>query len=109
MEWQLAGVGADGYELVRVKGDCDLYNAPPFTAAMIDKIAKGCARMKIDFSGVSYLDSTGVGSLIKIIKRAKAAKSELCFSGISGSPRRVLVMSNIISLIHEDERGGAVK
>ena len=60
-------------------------------------------------SGVSYLDSTGVGAIIRLVQAAKKMGRELRFSGISGTPRRVLVMSNIISIMKEDRAPGSAR
>ena len=103
MELQVGGVDAEGFEQVRVLGECDLYNAPRFAQTMLERLAKGAKRIRIDMSGVSYLDSTGVGSIIKILQASRVMGREVRFSGITGSPRKVLVMSNIISLMKIDE------
>jgi anti-sigma B factor antagonist len=103
MEWRISVAGGDGFETVAIKGECDLYSAPAFAKAMIDKVRGGAPRLRLDLSDVGYLDSTGVGALIRIIQAAKATGCDLRFRGIGGSPRKVLKMSNIISLMREDK------
>jgi anti-sigma B factor antagonist len=93
-----------GFENVALKGDCDLYSAPAFAKAMLSRLAEGCGNLRFDFSGVDYLDSTGVGAIIRILQEAKRRGRELRFSGIAGSPRKVLKMSNILALMREDSR-----
>jgi len=88
--------------LVKISGDCDMYNAQEFFSAVTDKINSGFASIYLDFSGVIYLDSSGVGAIIKILKQSKEKKVDLKFRGISGTPRKVLKMSNIITLIKEE-------
>jgi len=88
---------------VSISGECDLYSAPAFAKALIGKINGGAKRLRLDLSGVTYLDSTGVGALIRVIQAAKANGCELVFRGIGGSPRKVLKMSNIISLMREEK------
>jgi anti-sigma B factor antagonist len=70
--------------------------------AMLSHIAEGSSRIRFDLSGVDYLDSTGVGAIIRILQEAKKRGCELRFSGIEGSPRKVLKMSNILALMRED-------
>ena len=103
MEW-LTAPGDDGYMDVKMKGDCDLYAAPSFASAMLERIAAGARRLRLDLSGVDYLDSTGVGALIRILQAARRSGCELRFRGIAGSPRKVLRMSNILVLMREDVR-----
>jgi anti-sigma B factor antagonist len=88
---------------VAISGDCDMYNAPELLTALLEKMSQGYLSVFLDFSGVAYLDSSGVGVIIKLIKYAKEKKVDLQFRGIQGTPRRVLKMSNILSLITEEQ------
>ena len=109
MEVHMGDVDATGFETLRVLGECDLYNAQHLTKAALERLARGVKRLRIDMSGVSYLDSTGVGAIIRLVQSAKNMGRELRFSGISGTPRRVLVMSNIISIMKEDMAPGSAR
>jgi len=109
MEIQVGNVDAAGFETLRVLGECDLYNAQHLTKAALERLAKGVVRLRIDMSGLSYLDSTGVGAIIRLVQSAKKMGRDLRFSGISGTPRKVLTMSNIISIMKEDLAPGSVK
>jgi anti-anti-sigma factor len=86
----------------RVSGDCDLYSAGDLFTGMIRGMAGGYKMVYIDFSGLVYLDSSGIGAIIKIVKFSRDKKIPLRFRGIQGSPRRVLKMSNILTLLAED-------
>jgi anti-anti-sigma factor len=66
------------------------------------KITGGCSKAVLDLNEVNYLDSSGVGAIIKIIRLAKEKQITLTFRGIKGTPRKVLDMSNILSLIIEE-------
>jgi len=87
--------------LIKVIGDCDLFSTGEFYNGIAGKITDGCGEAVLDLSGVAYLDSSGVGAIIRIIKLAKEKQITLKFKGITGTPRRVLNMSNILSLIVE--------
>jgi anti-sigma B factor antagonist len=103
MEWLISQPDSEGFENVTIVGDCDLYAAPPFAQAMRDRIVGGSKRLRFDLSKVDYLDSTGVGALIRILQEARRTGTELRFRGVKGTPRKVLRMSNILSLMHEEE------
>ena len=94
---------AEGFETVAMRGDCDLYAAPAFAKAMTARISGG-GSFRFDLSGVEYLDSTGVGAIIRILQEARKHGCALRFAGVGGSPRKVLKMSNILSLMREDAR-----
>ena len=87
-----------------------MYSAREFFAAIAGKMASGWKRFCLDLGAVRYLDSSGVGAIIKIVQMSKEKQIELKFRGIAGTPRKVLSMSNILSIIIEDtgdtETGG---
>ena len=93
---------ADGSLLIKVAGDCDMYSAQEFFTGVTGKIKENLISVSLDFSGVIYLDSSGVGAIIRIIKFSKEKKVDLKFRGITGTPRKVLRMSNILTLIKEE-------
>ncbi len=101
MEWTTEE-GADGVT-IGITGDFDLYGAPSFARAALDGIKGGWRRVALDFSRVNYLDSTGVGTIIRMLQALKAAGGELRCRGLHGSPRKVLEMSNILALLREEK------
>ena len=106
MEWRIV-TGQPGSpdpvrgETVVVSGDFDLYEGPRFAAELLSHIRAGHRDLVIDLSGVNYLDSCGVGILIKLLQEIRSGGGQLRFRGIQGTPRRVLEMSNVISLLKE--------
>jgi anti-sigma B factor antagonist len=104
MEWLISPPDTEGFENVTIAGDCDLYTAPPFARAMKERIAAGSKRLRFDLSGVDYLDSTGVGAFIRILQEARRSGTDLRFRGVGGTPRKVLRMSNILPLMHEEKQ-----
>ena len=88
--------------LVKISGDCDMYSAQEFFNGVTEKICLGYLNLCLDFSGVIYLDSSGVGAIIKIVRLSKEKRINLKFRGITGTPRKVLRMSNILGLIVEE-------
>ena len=93
---------ADKSLFVTVAGDCDMYSAQEFFTGVTGKMGRGFVSVSLDFSEVIYLDSSGVGAIIRIIKYSKEKNIDLKFRGITGTPRKVLRMSNILTLITEE-------
>ncbi len=77
-----------------------MYAAPAFHTAL-SAVLDTEALVHLDFTEVPYLDSSGVGAIIKLLQKARAAGRSLTFSGISGTPRKVLAMANILPLLKE--------
>lgn len=107
MEMRLCPKSAAGMETVLLSGECDLYTAPSFKNTIITRIRRGLRTLKIDFSEVSYLDSTGVGAIIQIMQTMRTVNGSVIFRGITGSPKKVLEMCNVISLMTIEDKGVA--
>jgi anti-sigma B factor antagonist len=88
----------------KVSGDCDLYNAHHLYQDLLGKMTGICGKVYVDFAEVPYMDSSGIGAVIRIIQYAKARNIDLRFQGIGGIVRKVLRLSNILSLIREEEK-----
>ena len=88
--------------LIKVSGDCDMYSAQNFLINITKKINSGYINIYMDFNNVIYLDSSGIGAIIRIIRLSKEKNVNLKFRGITGMPRKVLKMSNILTLISEE-------
>jgi anti-anti-sigma factor len=94
-------IARDIYSVVSLRGDCDLYSAPGFKAAMLEKIKLGARYILIDMTELSYLDSSGVGAIISILQSAKRAGGEVKFQGLKGGPRRVLERTSLLPIMNE--------
>ncbi len=87
--------------LVTLKGDFDLYAAPDCGRLLLAKIQAGTPHLVLDFSQVTYLDSSGVGVIIRLLQAARTRQGSVSTLRLQGSPRKVLQMSNILSLLKE--------
>jgi len=80
-------------------GDLDLYASVSFCNAVLARLEGGTPRMVIDLGGVRYLDSSGVGALIRLLQKAKTLGGEIRVANLAGTPKKVLEMSNVIILL----------
>lgn len=80
-------------------GDIDLYASVSFCNTLLARLDAGANHMVLDFAGVRYLDSSGVGALIRLLQKSRAAGGEVRLVNLSGTPKKVLEMSNIIHLL----------
>jgi anti-sigma B factor antagonist len=86
----------------KVSGDCDLYNARHLYTDIMGKMNDGYRAVCVDLSAVPYLDSSGVGAVIRLVQYARSKNIDLTFRGITGTVRKVMGLSNILSIIKED-------
>ena len=80
-------------------GDLDLYASVSFCNTVVAKLESGTPRMVLDLGQIRYLDSSGVGALIRLLQKARSLGGEIRVARLSGTPKKVLEMSNIITLL----------
>lgn len=58
---------------------------------LIEEIAASEEDVQIDMSGVTFVDSSGVGGLVYLFKRLKTRSLRLVLINASGQPQRLLL------------------
>lgn len=67
--------------------------------AVENLIGEGQKKMILDFSGVTSVDSTGIGIIVMSAGRVKKAGGELRVAGASAHVEQVLKMTNVHQII----------
>jgi anti-sigma B factor antagonist len=104
---QLFGVEAerrdDGVGVVRLTGEVDMYTAPQLKQSMLGLIDDGAAKVVIDLSGVTFIDSTALGVLIGGVRRLHAAGGAMALVVATRPVGRVLSITGLdrVFTIHE--------
>lgn len=80
----------DACAVVAVQGDLDLFSAPAFRSHFEDLVGTGQHHLVIDLDGVEFLDSTGIGALVAVLRLAR---------GRDGSVRLVCTNARIVWLL----------
>jgi len=87
-----------------IKGEVDHHSAAPLRNA-IDKSMKAfeCRDLVLDFSGVEFMDSSGIGVALGRYKKLKKTGGRVCISGCTDYIQKVLSMADVFSIIPQEE------
>ena len=87
-----------------IKGEVDHHSAAPLRNS-IDKSMKAflCPNLILDFSGVEFMDSSGIGVVLGRYKKMKKNGGELYISGCSAYIEKLLDMAGVFSIIPKAE------
>ncbi len=66
-----------GLPVIDLSGDLDCYNAPALRERLFKMIENGEHDLVLDLSGVSYLDSVGVATLVAVHENVSARNGSL--------------------------------
>ena len=86
---------ADETRIVSIAGELDMYTAPRFERQILDAIENGSARVVVDLSECSLLDSTALGILISANRRLGKQKHRLV---LVAADRNILTSFQITGL-----------
>lgn len=64
--------GSDRY-LISVSGEVDLATSPDLDAAIVAALETGTESLVIDLTDVSFMDSSGLGVIVRGLKRCREA------------------------------------
>lgn len=79
---------------------------PPLLQQTTEAINEGAKDLLIDFTDVTFVDSMGVGILVRILKRAEKAGSRLYLCSMNPSARMIMDMIGVDQVfdIHSDRQ-----
>jgi anti-sigma B factor antagonist len=62
---------ADGFTVVAVGGEIDVYTAPKLRDKITELVGEGHYHLLVDMAAVEFLDSTGLGVLVGGLKKVR--------------------------------------
>lgn len=89
-------------KVVAISGEVDLSTSPKVRDALLGCILGGASAV-VDLSGVAYIDSSGVASLVEAFQNAKTRKQGFALANVGDTPLRVLKLARLdqVFVIHD--------
>lgn len=83
-----------GTSTVFLSGEIDLENSPQARKALLDVLARRQA-LVVDLGAVSYMDSSGIASLVEAYQRAKTANLGFTLAHVGSGVMKVLSLARL--------------
>jgi anti-sigma B factor antagonist len=81
--------------VVSIKGDVDLYSSPSVRKVIIALTEKKTPVIMVDLSDVSYMDSSGVATLVEGLQQTGKYKGRFKLFGLGMAVREVFELSRL--------------
>lgn len=88
----------DGSVLVHIEGEIDLSTAPQFERELMESANNG-APLIVDLCDVEFMDSTGIGVLVRTSKKLTEQNAAMSLVCAKGPVRKVLEVSGLDGVI----------
>ena len=83
-----------GTTIVDVVGQIDLGNSPALRKTLLESL-KGTDRVAVNLIAVKYIDSSGIASLLEVLKEARQSKKRLVLFGLTAAVSQVLQLTRL--------------
>jgi len=83
-----------GTTIVDVVGQIDLGNSPALRKTLLDSL-QGADRVAVNMIEVKYIDSSGIASLLEVLRAARQSKKRFVLFGLTGAVSQVLQLTRL--------------
>jgi anti-sigma B factor antagonist len=95
----------DKISILDSSGDVDLYSSPRLREALLAEIQPGGPSVLVNMSGVAYIDSSGIATLVEGLQLSRQTKTRFGLFGLRPNARSVLELARLhtVFTIFENE------
>ncbi len=86
---------ADNISILDCSGDVDLYSSTRLRAALLAAIQSGGPSVLVNMTGVSYIDSSGIATLVEGLQLSRQTKTRFGLFGLRSNARSVLELARL--------------
>lgn len=80
---------------VNVKGEIDIFNSQEFKTSLLELLEQKQAGIAIDCDELSYIDSTGLGALVAVLKKTKEFGGEVSLYNVKPKLYKLFRITNL--------------
>jgi anti-sigma B factor antagonist len=83
--------------IVDLEGAIDLQNSHGLRTTLFEKL-RGTSRLALNMTGIRYIDSSGIATLIEVLKEARRLEKDFVLFGLGQTVHDVLKLTNLLGV-----------
>jgi len=94
----------DNAAVIHVSGEVDMSTSPDLRKVLQTEVKAKTARIIVDLDGVSYIDSSGLATLVECLQGVRKYNGELLLAGLRKTVKDVFEIArlNEVFELHDD-------
>jgi len=92
--------------VIDIKGDVTATSGEPLTTAYDEATALGARSLVLNFTGLEYMNSSGIGMLVTLLVRANRQRQRLAAFGLTDHYRQIFELTRLdeaISIFDDED------
>ncbi len=86
---------ADNISIIDCAGDVDLYSSTHLREVLLNQIKSGIPSVLVNMTEVSYIDSSGIATLVEGLQLSRQSKTRFGLFGLRSNARSVLELARL--------------
>ena len=83
--------------VVDLEGAIDLQNSRGLRTTLFERLG-ATSRLALNMSGIRYIDSSGIATLVEVLKQARNMEKDFVLFGLSTAVHDVLKLTNLLGV-----------
>ena len=84
-------------KVVEVDGDVDLGSSPDLRRTLFESLPRA-TRLALNLTAIRYIDSSGIATLIEVLKNSQRLNKEFVLFGLSPAVQQVFKLTHVIRI-----------
>ena len=95
--------GSNQHMVVRLRGRFSIQSSPAFRDQLLAVARRASTRaVVVDLTEVSYIDASGIATLVEALKIARNRRNNLCLNGLQGRVLHLFKVTGLLDLFGTD-------
>ncbi len=104
MSFKIKSTEKKNIGIISVEGEVDMFTSPSLRDKLVPLFEKGVKAIVVDLTGVSFMDSSGIATLVEGLQWSKNDNSDFVLTGLSTNVMNALSLTKLEKVFNIKEK-----